>query len=378
LALLAALAWRQTSFWRDSETLWSHDLQCVSENALAENDLGLALSEKRRTDEAIVHYEKAIKLAPNYFMALNNLGVAFYERGRLDEAIACDRQALKLQPNDMGTHCNIGLALIAAKRFEEAAEHYRQALRKEPRCGTAYFYLGRIYSAQNQPGKAVEMFDRAVEVNDPDPKFSGAEALYEAATLLVNQGRLEEAIAHYDTLLKIAPRLANVRNDLAVALAGDGRLDEAIEQYQEAVAISPDLAIARKNLDAALAERRNWEGEIAGLRGALRANPARIEIMTGLAWRLAGCPAASVRNGNEAIELAARANRLCGGKQPGPLMTLAAAYAEVGRFPEAVSTARQALALVDLKAAPAVAVAIRVQIQRYQTRKPWRILPPVP
>ena len=60
---------------------------------------------------------------------------------------------------------------------------------------------------------------------------------------------------------------------------------------------------------------------------------------------LATNPNASVRNGAEAAELAERAARLSGGQKPAILGTLAAAYAEAGRFPEAVQTARKALKL---------------------------------
>jgi tetratricopeptide (TPR) repeat protein len=376
LAILAALSWRQTSFWCDSESLWIHDLQCVPENSLGENDLGLALYEKRRSDEAIGHYEKAVKLDPHYFMAINNFGAALAERGRFEEAIARYRQALALVPGDMGTHCNMAAALISVRRFDEAAEHCRLALKAQPRCGKAYFDLGRICDAQHRPAEAVENFDRALKLaqNDPDPHFSVAEAYFAAANLLANQGRLDEAIGHYGALLAIEPRLANVRNDLAVALATDGRLDEAIAQYQAAVAIAPAFAIARKNLDAALAQRRDFESQITGLRRALGADRARADLMTSLAWRLAACPVASLRNANEAIELAERANRLCGGKHFEPLMSLAAAYAEAGRFPEAVATASHALALVDAQAQPAVASQIRAQIGLYQAGKPIRIM----
>jgi hypothetical protein len=97
--------------------------------------------------------------------------------------------------------------------------------------------------------------------------------------------------------------------------------------------------------------------------------------MTSLAWLLSVCPAASLRNGNEAVTLAARANRLCDGKQPGPLMALGAAYAEVGRFPEAATAAGQALTLVAAEAQPAVAGVLRAQITLYQAGKPCRIVP---
>jgi tetratricopeptide (TPR) repeat protein len=378
LAVLAVLSWRQTSFWYDSRTLWTHDLQCVDDNALGENDLGLSFYERGRSDEAIVHYAKAVKLDPNYFMALNNFGAALADLRRFDEAIVRYQQALRLQPNDMGTHCNMAAALIAAKRFDEAAEQCRLALRAEPRCGKAHFDLGRINNLQQRPGEAVKHFDLAIQLaeHDPAPHFSPIEAHYAAAVILVNQGRPGDAIGHYAAMLRINPNLVDVRNDMGVALASDGRLEEAIEQYRAALAVKPDFAIARKNLELALGHRRDLASRIAGLRDALRADPGRVDLMTSLAWWLAVSPAASLRNGSEALDLAERANRLCGGKHFGPLQSLAAAYAEVGRFPEAVDAARRALALADAQAPPVVAGQIHAQIARYQAGKPCRVIPP--
>jgi hypothetical protein len=64
-------------------------------------------------------------------------------------------------------------------------------------------------------------------------------------------------------------------------------------------------------------------------------------LLNNLAWLLATCPDASVRNGARAVELAQQAERLSGGQDPSMLGTLAAAYAEAGRFPEAIAAAQE-------------------------------------
>ena len=94
--------------------------------------------------------------------------------------------------------------------------------------------------------------------------------------------------------------------------------------------------------------------------------------MNNLAWVLATCREASVRNGAEAIELARRAVELSGGRVPAILGTLAAAYAEAGRFPEAVQTARKALELATQQNKQALAKSIKAKILLYEAGTPFR------
>ena len=92
-----------------------------------------------------------------------------------------------------------------------------------------------------------------------------------------------------------------------------------------------------------------------------------------LAWVLATCPQASLRNGNKAVELAQRANQFMGDGNPVVLGTLAAAYAEAGRFPEAEETARRALQVAETQSNPALADALRSQLKLYQAGLPFHL-----
>ncbi len=134
-------------------------------------------------------------------------------------------------------------------------------------------------------------------------------------------------------------------NSLGIAFANQGRLDEAIVQYQAAVESNPKFTEAYYDLGIALADLGRFEEAAANYQKALQLQPNHAMAHNDLAWLRASCPEASIRNGAKAVAHAQQANRLCGGKQPGVLDTLAAAYAEAGRFPEALATARKALEL---------------------------------
>jgi tetratricopeptide (TPR) repeat protein len=107
-------------------------------------------------------------------------------------------------------------------------------------------------------------------------------------------------------------------------------------------------------------------------RAALKINPQYVLAQRNLAWVLATCPTGSVRNGAEAVALALQADQLSGGKDPVVLQTLAAAYAESGRFADAIVSARQALELSATQTDRSLDEALRAQIGLYQAGLPFR------
>ena len=111
-------------------------------------------------------------------------------------------------------------------------------------------------------------------------------------------------------------------------------------------------------------------------RKALQIRPDDLVAQKNLAWLRATCPVASQRNGEEAVELAQRANRHCDGKRPDVLDTLAAAYAEIGWFPEAVAAEGKALELATQQHSQSLIDVIRVRMALYQARRPFRQPPP--
>jgi Flp pilus assembly protein TadD len=111
---------------------------------------------------------------------------------------------------------------------------------------------------------------------------------------------------------------------------------------------------------------------LAHWREGLRVDPNHLALLSQTAWVLATCPEASVRNGAEAVELAKRAVQLSGGKEPAVLDTLAAAYAETGRFAEAVETIRQALALATQQNEQPLIEGLKARMALYEAKTPCR------
>jgi protein O-mannosyl-transferase len=160
--------------------------------------------------------------------------------------------------------------------------------------------------------------------------------------------------------------------NLAVALNDKGNVDEAIAHYQKALQLKPDFVAAHINLGDALLQKSKLAEAMAHFQRALQLKPDSVEAQNDLAWVLAASPEASLRDGKKAVELAQRANQLTLGASPAILSTLAAAYAEIERFPEAIETAQRALQLAEAQANTKLVNDLRSQMKRYQAGLPFR------
>jgi tetratricopeptide (TPR) repeat protein len=107
LAVLMVCAWRQTAYWQDSETLWNRALACTKANVVAHDDLGAALRDKGRVDEAITQYQMALQINPNYAEAHYNLGIALVQKGKAAEASSHYQEAVRIQPANVNFQNNL-------------------------------------------------------------------------------------------------------------------------------------------------------------------------------------------------------------------------------------------------------------------------------
>ena len=306
LAALIFCARRQTSYWRNSESLWNHTLACTPDNYIAHNNLGNVLLQKGKVDEAIAQYQQALQINPNYARARNNLGNALCQKGNVDEAIAQYQRALQNTPDSAEIHNNLGMALLQKGRVDEAISHYQQALQISPN------YI---------------------------------KARYNFGMALFQKGRVDEAIAQYQMVLQIKPDSAETHNNLGYVLLQKGKVDEAMVHFQKALQIKPDYAKAHSNLGNALLQKDRADEAISHYQLALQIKPDSPDVLNNLAWLLATCPDAHLRDGIQAVQYAGRACELTHYGAAPIVGTLAAACAEAGRYEDAIAAAQKACEL---------------------------------
>ena len=200
------------------------------------------------------------------------------------------------------------------------------------------------------------------------------DAHYRLAIGLFRLGQIDEAIVHFEKVIEFQPDNAEVHNNLGWALLQSGHVDAAIAHFQTVLKLQPNFAPAHANL--ALASLRNGKPRdaVVHYQSFLKLQPDAVPVLSGLAWLLATSSDASLRDGGRAITLAQRANELSGGRDPKILQSLAAAYAESGRFSEATAAAQRGLALVDGSANAALNDALRLQLKSYEAGAPFHEL----
>lgn len=240
---------------------------------------------------------------PGCWMAHNNLGIVLFEKGQLDEAIAHYRTTLQMQPSFWDADYNLGNALLGKGEVDEAILYCDKAVARQP--------------------------------NDPDAQVALANAL-------LQKKRIDDAIIHYQKAVAIRPDYFLARYGLGHALLEKGQLDGAIENCRAALLIRPDNPDCRTILAIALDEKGQSAEAVQHYEKALEISPQSVSALNNLAWLLATCSDASLRNGAKAIQLARQADQLSGGTNALVLRTLAAGYAEAGQFGKAIDTGRAA------------------------------------
>jgi len=220
--------------------------------------------------------------------------------------------------------------------------------------------LGSLTYARNGDYQNEErLYRRTIEVRP-----SNSRARNNLGTILIRQGRASEAEPPLREAIRLNPGYPEAHANLGVSLAVQGRATDALPFFARAVALEPGYGDAWRNYGEALATLGRFREAIPAYQKALESYPDDVRLLSTVAWILATAPDANIRNGTLAIDLAGRAMALSNGSSPDVLDTLAAAYAEAGRFSDAVSTGERALALAQGRQDLAPAVEFRLGLYR--------------
>jgi tetratricopeptide (TPR) repeat protein len=216
-------------------------------------------------------------------------------------------------------------------------------------------------------------WQKALELDPNDARANNSVGIS-----LASAGRPADAIPYFQKAIQIHAEFSEAYYNLGMALNDTGRVDEAIVAWSSAVRLQPQMAEAEESLGMAYYSERKYSDAAAHLRIAASLKPDRVFVLNLSAVVLATCPDDSVRNGEAAVQLAERAKSLTNGQNASVLDTLSAAYAEAGRFPDAIDTEQQAINVAIQMGNAPLENMLKDHLSAFTRNLPLRVIPPAP
>jgi Flp pilus assembly protein TadD len=262
--------------------------------------------------------------------------------------------------------CLVGTG-IQLSYWQNSIKLFRHAIEVTTDNFVAYTCLGETLNDLGLKKEAMMLCAEAVRIAPNSPV-----AQYNFGMALLQNNRLDEALAHLDAAARLAPHNSEVQYNLGLFLLLHNKPDEAAGHFAATLVERPDFAEAHRRLAQALSQQHKSKEAIFHYREALRFKPDFGDALNELAWILATAPDSGLRSGTEAVQLAKRACELAQNKQAAFLTTLSAAYAETGRFSDAIATAQMAGKLAQTAGQKKIAAQDGELLKVYQAGYPFR------
>ncbi|MHB8974464.1 MAG: tetratricopeptide repeat protein, partial [Pirellulaceae bacterium] len=271
-------------------------------------NLGSLLGDQGELEEANAEYRESLRITPFYAQPRCNLVNNLIKLGKLEEAEAVAREAVRLWPQSAAFHANLGNALRKLQKDEEAAAVYREALRLNPEMAGTNTAIAMDLFGAGQHEMALAKFREIIQM---DPTL--AESHFNLGRALYLLGRMDEASEAYRACLKLDPNAVPALTNLIIILSNQGRAEEAAAVCREVIERAPDASNVQNawnSLACCLMECGYREEAIAASRESIRLYPRSFLTYTNLARFLVDPSDPTLRQPQEAVELAVKAVEL--------------------------------------------------------------------
>jgi tetratricopeptide (TPR) repeat protein len=247
-----------------------------------------------------------------------------------------------------------------------AAEYFRKGIALAPDEPSLQHKLGTALAMGGDTPGAVRQFELVAK---RWPSF--AKGQYSLGVILAANRRYPEAIDRFTIALRSDPTDVQAQLQLAAALRVSGRFEAALDHYQRAAALDPRLAEARFGYAMALVCLKRYQEARERLTEAMTVFPDQPGFAHATARLLAAAPDDRARDGRRAVEIL---QALLGGRQPSITLaeTMAMALAEAGRYGDAVTWQREAMAAARTTRALDLLPRMAENMKLYERGKPCR------
>ncbi|WP_101759818.1 class I SAM-dependent methyltransferase [Oceanicoccus sp. KOV_DT_Chl] len=234
-AMQQGIALQQSGQLAQAILSYQKALKLNAKNPLVLYFLGVALQETGKLEEAVNSYKKAVALNPDYVDAHYSLGNVFKARGELDSAVSSFQRVISIKPDFIKVHNSLGTVLQKQGKLKAAAASYQKTIALKADHFGAYYNLGNVRQEQGDLDAAVTSYKKAIAIK---PKF--AEAYTNLGAVLQFQNKLEEAIVSHKKAIELKPDFANAYYNLGTAQMDAGKYELAFFELQHAVTIEPN------------------------------------------------------------------------------------------------------------------------------------------
>ena len=252
----------------------------------------------------------------------------------------------------------VAYELTAKEQWADAIKQWRKALEMDADSAEVHYLLAGALTANNQSNNAIQEYKKACELDSHQAGWFAR-----LAVSLAQTGDTEGAIANFRKSLELDPSSAEVEAVFGAVLAESGQIEDGLQHMRKAVQLSPDSARAHSYLGMALARMGRVDEAAEQIQTATNLMPNSTEYAFNLGFihKLAGDYAGAAAAFEKSVELSNGKNTRC-------LTELAEAYDKLGRFSEAMSTARRALALAAQEHDQEMERRLRMDLEGYERR----------
>ncbi len=272
VAALGARTYARNYDYRSVESIWRSVLAFRPDNPGARNNLGDALFNAGKIEEAKVEFEATLKMQPNNIEAIDNMGNILNKEGLNDEAIQYYHRAIELRPDYALAYNNLGVVLLSINRDTEAMEAFKKILELEPENPTAHVNYGSVLDKMGHHTEALAQYNEAIRLSPDNP-----EAYANLGQSMANQGKFEEAIAYYQKALDLEPTMALSYLNMAIAKLRVGKKDEALKCVETTLQLQSYYPEAYLTKGAVLNEMGKFDDSIAAYKKALEQSPRMLQ-----------------------------------------------------------------------------------------------------